>query len=427
MPIEFWSCYDKIKKCIVDYSIYKEIIQKYPEREKDFSVIRKVSCVYNASIIDGIPEYKSKLKEENLPTEKYISNIIKNIKVSYKEEGEKSYYNYETDQIVLPPSRTFDDKYSYYATQLHELCHASGSNKRLNRCIENKYGTKDYAKEELIAEIGSSFLMSNLNVEVKKKHYDNHKGYIQSWIEAYGSWIETFPYTPGTIFPPAGGSENDVDYQWKGLQVAERVLSQVDIMPYFIHSTNFTPEWLSTFLVAFEKEVECIRLNYYQSGNILISQYQAVATAGMLMPEFKNAVIMADDSGLEIDYLNKEPGIYSARYMGEDTSYEIKNQTIISRVNEAAGDDRSARFVCNIAAVLPDGSVVHTEETMEGIIAEKAAGNGGFGYDPILFLPEFGVTSAEITMEQKNRISHRGKALEAMKRKLEEIYKGDVR
>ena len=138
-------------------------------------------------------------------------------------------------------------------------------------------------------------------------------------------------------------------------------------------------------------------------------------------------IVLADDSGLEVDYLNKEPGVYSARYLGEDTSYEIKNQTIISRVNEAAGDDRSARFVCNIAAVLPDGSVIHTEETMEGTIAEKAAGNGGFGYDPILFLPEFGVTSAEITMEQKNRISHRGKALEAMKRKLEEIYKGDVR
>ena len=138
-------------------------------------------------------------------------------------------------------------------------------------------------------------------------------------------------------------------------------------------------------------------------------------------------IVLADDSGLVVDCLYGEPGIYSARYMGEDTSYEIKNQTIISRVNEAAGDDRSARFVCNIAAVLPDGSVVHTEETMEGIIAEKGAGNGGFGYDPILFLPEFGVTSAEITMEQKNRISHRGKALEAMKRKLEEIYKGDVR
>lgn len=131
--------------------------------------------------------------------------------------------------------------------------------------------------------------------QAKAYRISKDEKYIQSWIEAYGSWIETFPYTPGTIFPPAGGSENDVDYQWKGLQVAERVLSQVDIMPYFIHSTNFTPEWLSTFLVAFEKEVECIRLNYYQSGNILISQYQAVATAGMLMPEFKNASTWATE------------------------------------------------------------------------------------------------------------------------------------
>ena len=131
--------------------------------------------------------------------------------------------------------------------------------------------------------------------QAKAYRVSGDEKYIQSWIEAYGSWIETFPYTPGTVFPPAGGSENDVDYQWKGLQVAERVLSQVDIMPYFIHSTNFTPEWLSTFLVAFEKEVECIRLNYYQSGNILISQYQAVATAGILMPEFKNASTWATE------------------------------------------------------------------------------------------------------------------------------------
>ena len=131
--------------------------------------------------------------------------------------------------------------------------------------------------------------------QAKAYRISKDEKYIQSWIEAYGSWIETFPYTPGTVFPPAGGSENDVDYQWKGLQVAERVLSQVDIMPYFIHSTNFTPEWLSTFLVAFEKEVECIRLNYYQSGNILISQYQAVATAGILMPEFKNASTWATE------------------------------------------------------------------------------------------------------------------------------------
>lgn len=143
--------------------------------------------------------------------------------------------------------------------------------------------------------------------------------------------------------------------------------------------------------------------------------------------EVTGGIVLADDSGLVVDCLDGEPGIYSARYMGEDTPYEEKNAEIIRRVNEADGDDRSARFICNIAAVLPDGSVLHTEEAMEGTIAFTPAGSGGFGYDPILFIPEFGVTSAELTMEQKNQISHRGKALEAMKRRLEEIYKGEIR
>lgn len=129
-------------------------------------------------------------------------------------------------------------------------------------------------------------------------------------------------------------------------------------------------------------------------------------------------IVLADDSGLVVDYIGGEPGIYSARYMGEDTSYVIKNQNIIDRLKDAKGKERSARFVCNIAAVLPDGRVLHAEETMEGLIAEKPAGKGGFGYDPILYLPEFGMTSAEITMEEKNKISHRGKALEAIKRVL---------
>ena len=129
-------------------------------------------------------------------------------------------------------------------------------------------------------------------------------------------------------------------------------------------------------------------------------------------------IVLADDSGLVVDYIGGEPGIYSARYMGEDTSYVIKNQNIIDRLKDAKGKERSARFVCNIAAVLPDGRVLHAEETMEGLIAEKPAGTGGFGYDPILYLPEFGMTSAAVTMEEKNKISHRGKALEAIKRVL---------
>ena len=134
--------------------------------------------------------------------------------------------------------------------------------------------------------------------------------------------------------------------------------------------------------------------------------------------EQTGGIVLADDSGLVIDYLNGAPGIYSARYMGEDTSYEIKNQALIDRLAGVEGEDRSARFVCNIAAVLPDGRVVHTEETMEGLIAMEPAGEEGFGYDPILYIPEYGKTGAQLTMEEKNAISHRGKALRAMKGEL---------
>lgn len=137
-------------------------------------------------------------------------------------------------------------------------------------------------------------------------------------------------------------------------------------------------------------------------------------------------IVLADDSGLVVDCLNGEPGIYSARYMGEDTSYEIKNQNIIERAAKARGEERSARFLCNIAAVLPDGEVLHTEAAMEGLIAEKPAGNGGFGYDPILYIPEYGKTGGELTMEEKNKISHRGKALKAMKERLQERFKGEA-
>ena len=133
-------------------------------------------------------------------------------------------------------------------------------------------------------------------------------------------------------------------------------------------------------------------------------------------------IVLADDSGLVVDYLGGEPGIYSARYMGEDTSYEIKNQAIIHRLAEAEEEGRTARFVCAIAAVLPDGTELSAEGTVEGLIAHEPAGDGGFGYVPIFYLPEYGMTSAQIPIEKKNEISHRGKALEAMKAKLKSLY-----
>lgn len=144
-----------------------------------------------------------------------------------------------------------------------------------------------------------------------------------------------------------------------------------------------------------------------------------IAEVAANMPKYKNAVVLADDSGLEIDYLNKEPGIYSARYMGEDTSYDIKNQNLIDRLDGVPDEKRTARFVCAIAAVFPDGSSEVVRGTMEGIIGYEIAGENGFGYDPIFYLPEYGCTSAQLAPEKKNELSHRGEGLRKMRKILE--------
>ena len=145
-----------------------------------------------------------------------------------------------------------------------------------------------------------------------------------------------------------------------------------------------------------------------------------IADIARKMPEYKNAVVLADDSGLEIDALNKEPGIYSARYMGEDTSYDIKNQALIDRLEGVPDEKRTARFVCAIAAALPDGSTEVVRGTMEGRIGYEFTGENGFGYDPIFYLPQFGCSSAELEPEKKNELSHRGEGLRKMRKVLEE-------
>lgn len=135
--------------------------------------------------------------------------------------------------------------------------------------------------------------------------------------------------------------------------------------------------------------------------------------------EKTNHIVLADDSGLEIDYLNKEPGIYSARYMGEDTSYDLKNANLLERLEGVPDEKRTARFVCAIAAAMPDGEVFTTVGIIEGRIGYEIEGENGFGYDPIFYLPEYGCTSAQLSEDEKNAISHRGRALAAMREELE--------
>ena len=139
-----------------------------------------------------------------------------------------------------------------------------------------------------------------------------------------------------------------------------------------------------------------------------------------------NDIVLADDSGLEIDYLDKAPGIYSARFAGEDTSYDIKNRIFLDRLEGVPDEERTARFVCAVAAVFPDGTVSVVRKTIEGRIAEEAAGDNGFGYDPIFYVPEYGCTTAEMKPEQKNELSHRRKALRAMREILKEKIGEDM-
>ncbi len=142
---------------------------------------------------------------------------------------------------------------------------------------------------------------------------------------------------------------------------------------------------------------------------------EAVAELCRASEEYKDAYVVADDSGLEIDYLNKEPGVHSARFMGHDTPYIKKNTAILEKLAGVPKEKRTARFVCAMALITPDGKSETVKNTLEGFIADKISGENGFGYDPIFFVEELGCTSAMISTEEKNRISHRGKSLRALR------------
>lgn len=130
-------------------------------------------------------------------------------------------------------------------------------------------------------------------------------------------------------------------------------------------------------------------------------------------------IVLADDSGLEVDFLDKAPGIYSSRFLGEDTSYSVKNNYILDKLKEVPEDKRTARFVCVIACAFPDGKVITEKGVIEGHIAHEISGEHGFGYDPIFYVPEYGCTTACLPPEKKNEVSHRGRALTKMMKTLE--------
>lgn len=158
-----------------------------------------------------------------------------------------------------------------------------------------------------------------------------------------------------------------------------------------------------------------INIDVVEDGNTF--EENAIKKAEEIM-KVSSIITMADDSGLEIDYLDGAPGVYSARYMGEDTPYSIKNSKILETMKDVKEENRTARFVSVIATAIPNKETITTKGTVEGIIGYEIKGENGFGYDPIFYVPEYNMTTAEMTPELKNSISHRGKALRLMKEEL---------
>lgn len=203
VAVEYWSVYNYKEKKTYSLEQYKKIIKDMPELKDNFRFITKSTTVFNADLIDGIP--KQKEQENEINTSEFINNVIKKLGVQYIETGDSAYYLPYKDLVVIPPSNTFKDEYAYYSTQLHELAHATGHEKRLNRILSGNKQSPEYAKEELRAEIGSSFLMQDLNLKYDEKHLENHKAYIQFWIQLLEE-------KPNELFKAISDAEKIFDY-----------------------------------------------------------------------------------------------------------------------------------------------------------------------------------------------------------------------
>ena len=204
VTVEYWGMRNINDHKIYNFSDYTKIVTEDPDRKEEFKLCKMCYTVFNGDLVDGLIKTRTEVKKEIISND-YIKNIIDNIDVKYKEEGESAFYNPIKDEIVIPPSNSFKTSNSYYSTQLHELAHASGHESRLNRNMKNFYGTPEYAKEELRAEISSSFLMQKFGLEEDERHLNNHKNYVKSWLTILKN-------NPQELFRAISDSSEIVDY-----------------------------------------------------------------------------------------------------------------------------------------------------------------------------------------------------------------------
>ena len=205
VPIELWKIRHIESGKTIDYDTYNYIVRDVPEKAAEFKWMVRNYYVFNYECIDGVPELKNKQFKDIDALNEICERIDKNIDLTVKHDDIKAYYSPSEDTVHLPDKNLFDGVYDYYATRLHEVAHATGNEKRLNRNISNAFGSEEYAKEELIAEISSSFLMADLGINGNKDIYDNHAAYIQSWINV----IEK---EPSVLFEAAANAEKCANY-----------------------------------------------------------------------------------------------------------------------------------------------------------------------------------------------------------------------
>ena len=204
VPIEYWYVFDTKEEKHCTFEEYNKIIKDDAEREKDFKLCSNIYLVFNEDCIEGIPKDKS-LENKNIDRLEVIDKIITGMQVGYKEFGDQAYYSPMTDEVVIPPMEHFKSEYGYCATQLHELCHATGHTNRLDRELLGGFGSPEYAKEELRAEIGSSFLMQELNLQYDESHINNHIAYVQNWIDVLKN-------DPNELFRAVKDADKIVEY-----------------------------------------------------------------------------------------------------------------------------------------------------------------------------------------------------------------------
>mgnify|MGYP004503758815 FL=1 len=204
VTVEYWGMKNKLNHKIYNFEEYRKIIEKDPDKESEFKIHKMSYTVFNGDLIDGLVNSK-KEQEVEIISNDYVKNIIDNLGVKYIEKGDEAYYIPKLDQVVLPPAKSFETNYSYYATQLHELSHSTGHESRLCRNLNDNFGSEEYAKEELRAEISSSFLMQRFHLEADERHLNNHKSYVKNWLEILKN-------NPQELFNAITESNQIVDY-----------------------------------------------------------------------------------------------------------------------------------------------------------------------------------------------------------------------